>query len=219
MPRMPRRRDDLGLGGQAAGERVRRLGDVVEAGRAPAQHLGQVQVGRGADHLVVEPVFHQRPPEIGQERPETGRGPVQRDAVGEDAVQVGVRIHEAGREGLAGRVDDLILRVRLAQLGVGRDGDDLIRLRRARPSLASAARRECQSGNQARMHAWHRSPPGASRAARSVGADQCESPATYAGYLVACLTCSRRKNRPPPDPPTNSPSCAITRPRSIVSTG
>ena len=53
---------------------------------------------------------------------------MERDAVGEDAVQVGVRVHEARREGLAGRVDDFILRVRLPQLSVGRNSGDLIRL-------------------------------------------------------------------------------------------
>ena len=31
-----------------------------------------------------------------------------------------------GREGLTGRVDDFILRVCLPQLGVGRDGNDLV---------------------------------------------------------------------------------------------
>ena len=51
---------------------------------------------------------------------------MERDAVGEDAVQVGVRVDEARREGLTGRVDDFILRVCCSQLGVGRDRNDLV---------------------------------------------------------------------------------------------
>jgi len=64
---------DLGLGCQTAGQRVRRLGDVVEGGHAPAQHRDQVEIGGRADHLAVQAVFDERPPEVLQERPEPGR--------------------------------------------------------------------------------------------------------------------------------------------------
>jgi len=46
--------------------------------------------------------------------------------VGQDAVEVGVRIHEAGRQGLARRVPHLVVRELATQVGVGRDGRDLI---------------------------------------------------------------------------------------------
>jgi hypothetical protein len=102
---------NLGLSGKAAGDGIRPLGAVVKTGDAAAQHVGQVEVSRGTDHLVVEPVFHQRPPEIDKEGPEAGRRFVEGDAVGQHAVEMRMGVHKAGRKRLPPRIPDVISRI------------------------------------------------------------------------------------------------------------
>ena len=115
---------DFGLCGQAAGQRIGRLGAVVDGRHAAAQHLEQDGIGRRADQFVVEAIFHQRPPEILQEGPEAGGRLVERQAVRQQPVEMRVRVDKAGRERAAGRVDHLVVRKAAAQFVVGRDRVD-----------------------------------------------------------------------------------------------
>ena len=105
---MPRSTHDLGLGSEAAGQGIGRFGAVIDGRHAAAQHLEQDGVGRRADQLVVQAILHQWPPEILQERPEAGGRLVKRQAMGQQPIEMRVRVDKAGRERTAGRVDDFV---------------------------------------------------------------------------------------------------------------
>ena len=137
---------------------------------------------------------------------------MQRNAVGQDAVQVGVRVHEAGREGLAGCLDDLVFRVRCSQLDVGRDRGDLITDHAHPPALLRrlAGNVDEKIGKDHGSHDTH---------LESVNRRIGDNGTRTTHHAIHAYHSPRARNRPPPGSPTNSPSRAITRPRSIVHTG
>jgi hypothetical protein len=73
---------------------------------------------------VVKAIFDQGPPEIFQERPETGWGLVQRETVGKDAIEMCVGVDEAGGKGMAWHSESFIVRVKAAKLVVGGHGSN-----------------------------------------------------------------------------------------------
>ncbi len=121
----PARPHHPGLGGQATRQAVWSLEAVIEGGGAAVQHLEAAIVGGRADHLVVEPVLDQRPPEIREERPEAGWRLGQRYAVREHAVKVGVAVDETRRQHLPACTPNLVFRVSCQQRRVRGAGRDL----------------------------------------------------------------------------------------------
>ena len=85
---------------------------------------------------MIQAILYQRPPEIFQERPEAGRRLVERQAVGQQAVEMRVRVDKAGRERAAGRVDDFVSEEASAQLVVGGDRVDHVAVHAHAPLLA-----------------------------------------------------------------------------------
>ncbi len=115
----------LGLDLQRAGQGIGRFQAVVKGGHAGADHLQAGPVGGGRDQLVAELVLDEGPPELLQEGPESGRRPVQGDAVGQHAVHVVVGVGKGGGDDTVAGVDDLRLGIARAQLAVRAGVQDL----------------------------------------------------------------------------------------------
>ena len=73
------------------------------------EHLGADPVGGRRDHVVVEGVFDLGPPVVVEEAPEPVGGLVDRDAVGQDAVEVDVRVDEPRHDHVVVAAHDIVV--------------------------------------------------------------------------------------------------------------
>ncbi len=108
---------NLGLHEQTTRNRIRRFEAIEECGHATANHVVAREIHRGAQHVVVEPIFDTPPPELIQKRPEVGGRIVCGNAMRQHAIAMPMRVHKAGRDGAVAQVDHCRIGVMFDHVG------------------------------------------------------------------------------------------------------